>query len=357
MDAMELVRKNLIFKGLAGSHSYGTATPTSDTDYRGLFCADPINLLTPFFPVAEATDSTEEDTKFYELWHFTKLCLDCNPNIIEMLWIDDADVIVRTPAYDLLRQHREKLLSSKIAFTTSGYAMAQLKRIKGHNKWINNPQRVEPPYHYEFISLVQWFGETKMMPRDFNLVNFNHGFRLLPYSEVLFGLYEDSQCTTIRPDGSLNTAYDEVAVEERHRPLAVIKFNRDEYKLQKEKHAQYWTWKRNRNEARSELEEKYGYDTKHAMHLVRLLRMGLESLRDGVVIVKRPDAKELLAIRNGSMTYEEIVAYAEDMENQVMNVWYKQTKLPKRPDIKFAAKLLMDVQQLVWQGKTNDNAG
>ena len=113
-------------------------------------------------------------------------------------------------------------------------------------------------------------------------------------------------------------------------------------------HTNFWTWKNNRNEARSELEHQHGYDTKHAMHLVRLMRMGVEALRDGEIVVKRPDAQELLDIRHGSMTYEQVVDYAEAMDKEMREVWYKKTALPKKPDITFAARLLMDVQDLVW---------
>ena len=91
-------------------------------------------------------------------------------------------------------------------------------------------------------------------------------------------------------------------------------------------------------------------DFKHAMHLVRLLRMGVEALRDEEIVVKRPDAKELLEIRDGAWTYEEIVEYAEKMDKEVHEVWYKKTNLRKRPDLKFAASLLMDVQDSIWNG-------
>ena len=37
--------------------------------------------------------------------------------------------------------------------------------------------------------------------------------------------------------------------------------------------------------------------------------MGIEALRDEEIVVKRPDAKELLEIRAGAWTYEEVVAY------------------------------------------------
>ena len=138
--AQELMKDNMLVKHLAGSLAYGTNLPTSDVDYRGIFCADPVNVRTPFFVVKEVEDLEEEDTKLLELAHFMKLCLDCNPNVVETLWVNDDDITFRTPAYDLLQDNRHRLLSSKIAFTTSGYALAQLKRIKGHNKWINNPQ-------------------------------------------------------------------------------------------------------------------------------------------------------------------------------------------------------------------------
>ena len=344
-QAEELMRENLIVKHRAGSHAYGTAIPTSDLDFRGVFCGDPINTRTPFFPVRECEDTTEEDTKLYELAHFMKLCTECNPNIIETLWVEQEDVIFSTPAYEHLRAHRLDLLSSKIAFTTSGYAIAQLKRIKGHNKWIMNPQSETPPRQIDFVSLVQWFGTDKRM--KLNLEDFRSGYRLIPYGGDTFGLVAAAGYETFAPSFNVNTLFE----GDHHTagtPLAVLKFNKEEYNLAKDKWAQYWTWKENRNEARHELEENFGFDTKHAMHLVRLLRMGVEALRDGEIIVKRPDAQELLSIRNGAWTYEQIVKYAEDMDKEVREVWYKKTSLPKYPDLKKAATILMEVQDLIW---------
>lgn len=344
--AEELMQSNLIVKHYAGSHAYGTAISTSDLDLRGIFCADPVNIRTPFFPVRECEDTAEEDTKLYELAHFMKLCTECNPNIVETLWVDFSDITFSTPAYECLRTHRSKLLSSKIAFTTSGYAISQLKRIKGHNKWIMNPQDEKPPRQIDFVSLIQWFGADKRMKID--LSEFHHGFRLIPYGGNTFGLIvADGFETFNKSSFNLNTLFE----EDHHKagtPLAIVKFNKEEYDLAKDKWSQYWTWKKNRNEIRSELEEQFGFDTKHAMHLVRLLRMGVEALRDGEIIVKRPDAEELLAIRNGSWTYEQIVQYAEDMDREVREVWYKKTALPKYPNLKEAAKILMEVQDLIW---------
>lgn len=351
----ELMRDNLIVKHYAGSISYGTNLPTSDVDFRGIFCADPINVRTPFYNVRECEDKSEEDTKLYELSHFMKLCLECNPNIIESLWVDESDIIETSSAYGILRSHREALLSKKIAFTFSGYALSQLKRIKGHNKWINNPQTEAAPKQTDHVSLVYNFSETKMFNRDFDITNFYRNHRLVPYGGNVFGLYEaDSYSPYNRVTYNLNTEFEDdgsfhsMDDGSRRKPIAIVKFNKDEYNLAKDKWKQYWEWKENRNETRSALEEEFGYDTKHAMHLVRLLRMGKEVLETGQVIVKRPDAKELLDVRAGAWTYEEIIEYAEYMDNHIRKELYNNSSLRKTPDVKFAADLLMEVQECVW---------
>mgnify|MGYP001607055563 CR=1 FL=1 len=46
---------------------------------------------------------------------------------------------------------------------------------------------------------------------------------------------------------------------------------------------------------------------KHAMHLVRLMRMCKEILITCEVVVKRPDREELLAIRNGAWSYYKLI--------------------------------------------------
>lgn len=341
----ELMRDNLLVKHRAGSFAYGTNIESSDEDYRGIFCADPINVRTPFFRVNEVEDSSEEDTKIFELAHYMKLCLDCNPNIVETVWVDRSDILFTTPAYEMLRDHRLEMLSSKIAFTTVGYALSQLKRIKGHNKWINNPQPQEPPLPCQHLSVIQWFGPNKNL--KVNLNDYCNHHRLIPYGGDIFAVVHETNRQLWDVRGDLNDTF-EGDRSTLPSPIMLVKWNREEFKILLEKHNQYWVWKNNRNETRSALEEEFGYDTKHAMHLVRLLRMGVEALRDGEIVVRRPDAKELLSIRKGAWKYEELVEYAEHMNHEVTEVWYKKTTLPKKPNMHVAAQLLMDIQDLIW---------
>jgi len=82
-------------------------------------------------------------------------------------------------------------------------------------------------------------------------------------------------------------------------------------------------------------------NTKHASHLVRLLRMSREILETGVVNVKRPDAEELLAIRAGDWSYEKLIAFA-DKEDEELNETVKASSLPKIPDMKFWDNLVRE---------------
>ena len=335
---------NIIVKHYAGSHSYGTNIETSDIDIRGIYCGDEKTIRTPFFNEKEIVVADEEDSKLYELNHFMKLCLNCNPNIIESLWVDENDLIFQHETYKILREHRSFFLSKKIAFTTTGYAFAQLKRMKNHKKWINNPQPKEPPQEKNFVSLIYNFTTEKMF--KFDIDQFNKDHRLVPYGKNIFGIIEEKGRTLYDNKGKLNTIYENVPADKF--PLYLIKFNEEDYKKAKLEHEKYWSWKNNRNKKRADLEYKYGYDTKHAMHLVRLLRMGVEALEEGIILVKRPDAKELLDIRNGAWSYEKLIKYAEEMDKKINKLYKTTNKLKKRPNVNLAADIIIQIQNKFW---------
>lgn len=79
--------------------------------------------------------------------------------------------------------------------------------------------------------------------------------------------------------------------------------------------------------------EEYGYDTKNAMHLIRILRMGREILSTGEVRVDRRgiDADELMAIRCGEWSLDRIRAEADDGFDAI-NAAEDATELPDEPD-------------------------
>lgn len=338
----------------SGSIAYGTNLPTSDTDIRGLFCAEPKFIRTPFFNIKEQTLADEEDGKIYELTNFMKLFVEMNPNIIELMFVDEKDILQSSDAYDYLRTMAPELLSSKVAFSFSGYAMAQLKRIRGHDKWISNPQPEAKPTQKEFFRLVHNYSEHPLLKHeDFMqaLDGLNSFCILVPYGNNVYGVMENFNSSGLfNADGSIrNVDYQQLTdADKKRKPLFIVKYLAEEHKLAKEKHRNYWTWKENRNEARHELEVQFGYDTKHAMHLVRLMRMAEEILTDGKVLVKRPDAQELLDIRGGKWTLEELLAWADEKDRYIREDLYKKTDLPKTTDLDLAARVLMTAQDICW---------
>jgi predicted nucleotidyltransferase len=78
---------------------------------------------------------------------------------------------------------------------------------------------------------------------------------------------------------------------------------------------------------------------KHATQLVRLLKLGKEILETGKVQVKRTyDREELLSIKNGAWKYQDLIDYADKMEQEV-KVAYEKSYLPNQPNIKLLDNL------------------
>jgi uncharacterized protein len=315
---LELVRKHTIYEVVHGSHAYGTNTPTSDFDKKGI-CLIPDAKL--FFGMKSFeqqdggwTDAAgqKEDKVVYHLPKFFQLAGQCNPNIIEVLFADEADILVCTEEGKKLRDNRNIFISRKARHTFTGYAASQLKRMKAHHRWLECPPEKPESAAAKHIKPVPVgpLGTHLAQSGFLKKVRLASPRTLSEKMLATFGLAKRNQ------------EWFELDVEV---------FDKGSYEAAKKEWENYETWRKNRNEKRSELEKKYGYDTKHGMHLVRLLRMGYEIITTGRVIVKRPDAAELLAIRNGAWTYDQIIAYADEMEAKIAEA-EKTSTLPWAPD-------------------------
>lgn len=297
-----------------GSHAYGTNLPESDIDLKGV-AVPPKRFVLGFsesFKQKETRPDPEDpnsvDGVTYEVRKFFSLAASCNPNIIEVLFVDDSDLIRSSKEGDLIRSHREKFLSGRIRYTFSGYALGQLKRIRTHKKWLLDPPKKKPERG------------------DFGLGN-------LSISPDMLGAFDKILSSENVSESQIHPNVMELVQAEKAYRAELLHWN------------QFLNWKANRNEKRAELEAKFGYDTKHAMHLVRLLRMCREIVEGKGVRVKRPDAEELLSIRRGAWTYEELISWAEEEDAKVRTL---PSSLPKEPDVSFLDDLVMRVQESFW---------
>src|SRR5215469_12350465 len=68
---------------------------------------------------------------------------------------------------------------------------------------------------------------------------------------------------------------------------------------------------------------KFGYDTKAAMHGLRLLYECVELMESGTITLPRPERDLLIAVRTGSWTFEKVLTHAQglfkDVEDSVKN--------------------------------------
>ena len=95
-------------------------------------------------------------------------------------------------------------------------------------------------------------------------------------------------------------------------------------------------------EKRKQLVEKFGYDTKNAAHLIRILRMGIEFLTDGFLYVKRHDSQQLLQIKHGEWTLDKVKQEADRLFISAEQA-YINSKLPIMPDKEKINELCVEI--------------
>ncbi len=95
---------------------------------------------------------------------------------------------------------------------------------------------------------------------------------------------------------------------------------------------------------RKSLVERFGYDTKNAAHLIRLLRMGIEFLADGILYVKRHDTEQLLQIKRGEWSLDQVKAEADKLFALSEHA-YKQSRLPEGPNREEINRLCVEIIQ------------
>ena len=333
---LKWLHTNTIYITKYGSHAYGTNTPESDLDIRGI-AIPPKEYYFGILSNFEQYQSVEPfDLVIFDIRKFIKLAMDFNPNAVEILFTEPEDHIFKKSPINKLFENKDKFISKKARYTLSGYAISQLRRINLHRKYILNPPTRKPertdfglpesntliPNHQllEIEAAINkkindWHIDTTGMQNDLSIdiKNKMHDILLeLKINTEEFDIYAARNL-------GLNDNLMEAFKKER------------QYKNAKRDWDHYLHWKKTRNPKRYAIETKYGYDCKHGSHLVRLFRSCRELLETGQFKVKRDDAEELLAIKNGAWTYEQLIEWAEK-EDKALDELYKTSTLPREPD-------------------------
>jgi predicted nucleotidyltransferase len=320
----------------AGSQAYGTNGPDSDEDHRGIFMPPAKYILGYLNRIDQVDKGWVNDGTSYALARFLELVVVCNPNMIELLFTDQKDWLYITKAWAELYSIRQLFLSQSAKHRFCGYAISQLKRIETHRRWLIHPPTHKPtreeyglPDHNAIPKEQREALEAMMLKMiegwgvDFACLDEPTRIDLLnKQAEALadMKLAKDDQYVAAGNKLGLDAQAMEYLKAERAYRTALAEWT------------QYQTWLRERNPKRAELEARFGYDTKHGGHLVRLLRMAREIVVDGKVNVRRQDAEELKAIRyQGIWSYEKLVEWAKQQDEE-LDMLMKTSPLPRQPD-------------------------
>lgn len=104
---------------------------------------------------------------------------------------------------------------------------------------------------------------------------------------------------------------------------------------------------------RPDLEKKYGYDTKYAMHILRLGEQGVELLTTGRLTLPIPEPKrtEILNVRKGLVPLNDVLQWAGDLERQLKDL-LTASVLRDTPDITAIEEWMLRMYWENWKART-----
>jgi predicted nucleotidyltransferase len=131
----------ILVKAIAGSHLFGTNTPASDTDFKGVYLPSKEELLLGTAKPSVSIKTNESglkntkddvDVEFYSLQKFMQMLHEGQTVALELLWTPEDKIITKSPFWDELRSHRAELLHKKVtAFVHYCKTQADKYGVKG----------------------------------------------------------------------------------------------------------------------------------------------------------------------------------------------------------------------------------
>lgn len=343
MNIEQLKKSNwIIYECIVGSIAYGTNKEGSDVDIRGVYIQPTEEILANNY-IPQISDDTN-DTTFYEIGRFLELASKGNPNIIDLLDSPEHCILYRSELWDKYIPNTKEFLTLELKKTFLGYAYAQIEKAKGLNKKVNwdkskMVRKTPLDFCYKLINNEKSFLLNDLFERKTTQVLgglvFQGGIHQSEIGLASVNNFPDfySMYHMENNDGGI-VAEDSNDVQLRSIPkgarhLGYMRFDRNAYSTHCKDYKEYQQWLEKRNPLRYADNAKVdnNYDTKNMMHCIRLLLTAKDIASSKGLIINRPESQYLLDIRNGKLTYEEILDKASILMKEV-TLLFNTSNLP-----------------------------
>ena len=309
-----------IVKLMFGSHLYGTNTPDSDQDFKGVFLPSKEQILLGKIPksIGESTKkenqlkNTSKDVDFetYSLHYFIYLACEGETVALDMLHAPDNMIIEKSHIWNLIVAERERFYTKNLkAFV--GYARRQASKYGIKGSRLNDAQRVLD-FLNSSLEIDYAAGAMRMGTIWDNLPTGEHIFKHPPnengmrYYEVCGRKIGESEMIT---NAHVIVRGFVKSYGERARMAA----------------------------------DNEGIDWKAVSHACRAAYQVKQILLENTIIFPLKEAKFLKSVKCGELDYQTIVApKLEDLMTEVEELSLK-SNLPDKVDRKFWDRFIINV--------------
>jgi predicted nucleotidyltransferase len=379
----EFLEKNglILFECIIGSQAYGTQTPTSDVDKKFVYILPQDYILGTGY-VEQL--NVNKDYVGWELKRFLELMGSSNPTVLELLNTPEDCIITKHPLFQYVLDHKADFITKGCKNSFAGYAVQQIQKARGLNKKQNwEKDKVTRKDVLDFVYVIE--GEKSIPWKIWNNGGYDEkffGVTNVPNARDVYAIFYDwgaYNCFSEKlpkETREKNKAWRKVnehpmgfgykglvkvgegenlaesnqlrlsSIPKGQTPICNIIYNKDGYSMHCKDYKEYEEWLANRNEQRYVDTQAHGQkiDGKNMMHCMRLIRMSKEIGRGEGIIVRRPDAQELLAIRRGEVDLDTLIDTAE-AEIKEMDRIFEESDLPNKIDPELVNNLLIKIRR------------
>ncbi len=316
-----------------GSHLYGTSTPKSDLDFKGIYIPSAREIVLGTFNATvqvkrnkahgERNTKDDVDREYVSLNRFMELLCEGQTMALDMLFAPKEMRTFEDPRliwiFDRIYDSRHEFVNKNVnAFV--GYAKQQAARYGIKGSRMDALRRV-----LNLLSLYP--GRDKLWSYEERILE------LVATSKELVSLEKTPLIEVVDIKGPRGTPEKHLSVANRKIPFhATVQFARQVYQRVYDEYG-----------ARAvKVSLSGGRDYKALSHAIRVNAEAKELLETGHITFPRPEAELLLAVKNEQVPFEKVSEIIEKGLADLMDA-QPESKLRERPNLQAAQDLVYEV--------------